>query len=74
MVNLNEPIPQEPPVLRKLTDIQVEARHRSPLKMYNPCHNQAVERHIEAVTEVSMQATGVQRRDGIIRQKMNPGH
>ena len=70
IVNRNEQRLQELPVLRDLTDIQVEALRTSPLKIYNPCHDQAVERHIKAVTEASMQATNFQTRDGIITQKL----
>ena len=58
MVNLNEQGLQEQPALRNLTDIQLKAHRTFPLKMYNSCHNQAVEQHIKAVTEGSMQATG----------------
>ena len=49
MVNLNEQELQQSSALRNLTDKQVEALYTFPLKMYNPCHNQAVERYINAV-------------------------
>ena len=40
------------------------------MKLDHPCHNQAVERHVKAVTEVSGQVVGYERRDGLIRQKL----
>jgi len=41
-----------------------------PLLLYHPCHNKSVERHVKLVTEASAQVAGLERRDGIIRQKI----
>ena len=40
------------------------------LVLSHPCHNQAVERHIKIVAEVSAPVSGFERRDESIRQKL----
>ena len=40
------------------------------LKLNFPCHNQAVERHVEVVTEVSAQVVGFEKKNCLVRQKL----
>jgi len=60
----------EPPAIRDLTDQQLDNILEQPLRLSQPCHNQAVERHVKLVTEASSTVVGYHRRDGLIRQKV----
>ena len=70
IVNLNLHDIQQPPTIKCLIDLELDNFRNSPLKLDHPCHNQAVERHVKAVTEASARVTGFERRDGLIRQKL----
>ena len=70
MVNLNGTEVNQPPVIKHLTDAELEAIRTNPLRLSHPCHNQHVERHIKLVTEAATQVCGFDRRDGLIRQKL----
>ena len=41
-----------------------------PLALQHPCHNQALETHVKLVTEAASVVTGYEKRDGMIRQKI----
>ena len=62
---------QQPPAIRHLSDSEIEDCRMKPLILHHPCHNQTVERHVKLVTEASAQVTGFERRDRLIRQKIN---
>lgn len=70
LVNMNVLELTEPPILRSLSNSDIDEVRRTPLRMNHPCHNQAVERHIKVVTEASASVCGFARRDGMIRQKL----
>ena len=61
---------EQPPAIKHFTDLELESLRSFPLKLEHPCHNQAVERHVKAVTEASAHVTGFECRDGVIRQKL----
>jgi len=52
-----------------LDDTSIAQMLTKPLVLQHPCHNQAVERHVKLVTEASV-VTGYEKRDGMIRQKI----
>ena len=60
----------EPPELQGLTNMEIEAFRENQLILKHHCHNQAVERHTKLVTEASADVTGFEKRDGLIRQKI----
>ena len=70
LVNLNLEESYEPPAIRNLSNIEIERIAMQKLILSHPCHNQAVERHIKIITEVSALVSGFERRDGSIRQKI----
>ena len=70
LVNLNLEESYEPPAIRNLSNMEIERIAMQKLVLSQPCHNQAVERHIKIVTEVSASVSGFERRDGSIRQKI----
>ena len=60
---------QEPPALKGLTNLEIEAFRKSNLTLNHPCHTQAVKRHAKLVTEASTAVTRFEKRDELIRQK-----
>ena len=70
MVNLNGVEVNQPPAINHHRDSEIEVIRKYPLKLNYPCHNQHVERRVKLVTEVSSQVCGIDRRDGLIRQKL----
>ena len=60
----------QPPAIKRHSDSEIEVIRKYPLKLNHPCHNQHVERHVKLVTEASSQVCGIDRRDGLIRQKL----
>ena len=70
MVNLNGKEVNQPPAIKHHSDSEIEVIRKYPLKLNHPCHNQHVERHVKLVTEASSQVCGIDRRDGLIRQKL----
>ena len=73
LANLDESDVEEPPLVRHFSLSEIEDLKSMPLQISHPCHNQAVERHIQLVSEVSALVTGFENRDGIIRQRIKPG-
>ena len=70
MVNLNVSDIFEPPAIKQFSYEEINKLRLRPLKLSHPCHNQAVERHVKLVTEASASTTGHERRDGMIRQRI----
>ena len=62
-------ISQQPAVM-DLDDTSNAQMLTKPLVLQHPCHNQAVERHVKLVTEAASVVTGHEKRDGMIRQKI----
>ena len=64
----------DPPVLKNITDSQLQAYVDSGSVIQNlptfPCHTQSVERAIKLVTEASAAVCGQGRRDGFIRARV----
>ena len=60
----------EPPALKHLLNKEIEAFQLHKLNLEHPCHNQAVERHIKLVSEVSAAIAAFKNGDGLIRQKI----
>ena len=60
----------EPTALKQLLNKEIEAFQQHKLNLEHPCHNQAVERHINLVSEASAAIAGFKNRDGLIRQKI----
>ena len=58
----------EPPALKQLLNKEIGAFQQHKLILENPCHNQAVERHIKLVSEASAVVAELKNRDGLIRQ------
>jgi len=77
LINLNE-VATQPPAVIHLSDGDIEHIRDNPLHLKQPCHNQAVERHVELVTEAASSVVaeaassvvGFGRRKGLIRQKI----
>ena len=70
LVNLNLEESYEPPAIRNLSNMEIERIAMQKLVLSHPCHNQALERHIKIVTEVSASVSGFERRVGSIKQKI----
>ena len=70
LVNLNLEESYEPPAIGNLSNMEIKRIAMQKLVLSHRCHNQAVERHIKIVTEVSASISGFERRDGSIRQKI----
>ena len=60
----------EPPYTMNMPVYEIEAFIENPLDLAQPCHNQAVERHVKLVTEASAATSNFSRRDGMTRQKI----
>ena len=60
----------EPPALKHLLNKEIEAFQQHKLNLENPCHYQAVERHIQLVSEASAAVAGFNNRNELIRQKI----
>ena len=60
----------QPPAVMDLDDTPIAQMLNKPLVLQHPCHNQAVERHFKLVTEAASVVTGYEKRDGMIRQKI----
>ena len=73
IVNLNGAEVKQPPAIRHLSDLKIKAIQKDPLKLNHPCHSQHVARHVKLVTQASAQACGIDRRNGVIRQKLRSG-
>jgi len=61
---------EEPPLIQKLSNDDIAKIQHSPLVCLHSCHNQAVERHVKVVSEASSVVCGLERRDGLIRQRL----
>ena len=59
---------EEPPLIRHLTNKELENFRTHPLIPSHPCHNQAVEWLVKLVTWASSVVSTFERRDGVIRQ------
>jgi len=59
-----------PSAVMDLYDTSIAQMLTKPLVLQHPCHNQAVERHDKLVTEAASVVTGYEKRDGMIRQKI----
>ena len=70
IMNMNLPDMEEPPATKHLCNKELEAIRQIPFRLKHPCHNQAVERHIQVVSESSAVVRLFERRDGLIRQKL----
>ena len=62
---------QEPPLLKHLSTHDIEKIRSEPLKLGHLCHDQKVERHIKLVSEASVVVETFEKKDGLIRQKIN---
>ena len=51
----------QPSTVRSVTDVKMNEIASILLKLIYPCHNQAVERHVKVVTEVSAQVVGFEK-------------
>jgi len=60
----------QPPVVMDLDDTLIAEMLTKPLVLQQPCHNQAVERHLKLVTEVAFVVTGYEKQNAMIRQKI----
>ncbi|XP_043230069.1 uncharacterized protein LOC122385687 [Amphibalanus amphitrite] len=61
----------QPPLLRHLTDEQLQAIEHSPLQLPNyPVHTQAVERAVRTVTEACLAVRGEEARHGYITARL----
>lgn len=76
LINWQNTIVSDPPILRHLSidELEMIANYpncelRDVIKAL-PCHSQAVERHIQIVSQVSTTVCGADRRDGVIRNKI----
>ena len=69
MVNLNIPGIHKP-LVTKFSNEEINELRLQPIKLDHPCHNQVVEQHMKLVTEASGSAAGHERRDGMIRQRI----
>ena len=64
----------EPPQLQSLPLIEIQNVRSAPLKVSHSCRNQAVKCHIKLVTETLSVTTGLDSRDGLIRQRIKCRH
>jgi hypothetical protein len=61
----------EPPLTMDLSLDALESISHTPLVLPQfPCHNQAVERHVKDMTETSQRVAGKERRDAMMRNKI----
>ena len=60
----------KPPAIKHLLNKEIEAFQHHKLNLEDPCHNQAVERHVKLVSKASAAVAGFKIRDGFIRQKI----
>ena len=60
----------QPPAVMDLDDTSIAQMLTKPLVLQHLCHNQAVERHVKLVAEAASVVTGYEKRDGMIRQKI----
>jgi len=59
-----------PPAVMDLDDTSIVQMLTKPLVLQHSCHNQSVERHVKLVTEAASVVTRYEKRDGMIRQKI----
>ena len=59
-----------PPAVKNLSIEQIQLIKDTPLELKQPCHNQAVERHVKIVTDAASYVAGFEKRDGLIRQRI----
>ena len=60
----------EPPAIRHKSLAEIQDILNNPMKIFHPCHNQAVERHVKIVSEAAAAVATFARRDGHIGQKI----
>ena len=70
MSNINGDDVQVPPLLKGLSEENVNNFIIFPLTLNHPCHNQTAESHVKLVTEASAVVSTFEKRDGQIRQKI----
>ena len=70
MINLNDDNTTEPPASSSFEVQDIKAIRENKLILNYPCHNQAVERRVKVVTEVSTLFSTFDQRDGSIRQRI----
>ena len=70
MSDLHLPNTHEPPATTCMSDNALQQLATNKLELNHPCHNQAVEHHIQLVAEAATAVEGFDRRDGMIRQKV----
>ena len=61
---------QQSPAITHLSVTEIDNFRTKPLVLPHSCHNQTVE-HVKLVTEASAQVTGFERRDRLIRKKLD---
>ena len=64
----------EPPLLKHISDEELEQIADRPLELHVPCHSQGVERCIRTVTEAAAAVYGREARDGYIRAVIKSRH
>ena len=70
MSDLHLPNMHEPPTTTCMSDNALQQLATNKLELNYPCHNQAVERHNQLVTEAATAVEDFDQRDGMIRQKI----
>ena len=60
----------EPSATTCMSNNALQQQATNKLELNYPCHNQAVERHNQLVTEAATAVESFDRRDGMIRQKI----
>ena len=66
IINLNGDEVKQPPAIKHLSDLEIEAIRKDPLKHNYPCQNQHVEKNVQLVTQASAQACGINRCNKLI--------
>ena len=67
LININHAT-TDPPLLRNMSNVDIENITKDQLKLKHPYHNQGVERTIKVISDASARVVGKERRDGVIRQ------
>ena len=70
MSDLHLPNMHKPPVTTCMSDKALQQLATNKLELNYLCHNQAVERHIQLVTEAATAVKGFDRKGGMIGQKI----
>ena len=74
LANLDESDVEKPPLVCHFSLSDMEDLKSMSMQISHPCHNQALERHIQLVSQVSALATAFENREGIIRQRIKSRH